>query len=145
VRSSCGSEQEEARFGGECPNYAACTHKGCYVAVRSAGSQCALLVSKTLRYRFCSSSVRPKRDVIPCIEEALACVGEGAVENGRTRARTQKPKCAKVEFQFFFGDRSDPRLYVETGKEERPLFHFFYNLSGTRLFHTKFPVLRFYL
>jgi hypothetical protein len=53
VLSSCGSEQKEARFWGEtAPNYAAMyPHKGCYVAVRSAGSQLCLVSRKSLRYR----------------------------------------------------------------------------------------------
>jgi hypothetical protein len=87
VLSSCGSEQKEARFGGECPNYAACTHKGCYVAVRSAGSHHSqvclqLAVQKSLRYHlFCSFfTTLTTRD--------LTDVGEGETDARET-------KCAK--------------------------------------------------
>jgi hypothetical protein len=38
VLSSCGSEQKEAAFLGESAPITPHVHKGCYVAVRSAGS-----------------------------------------------------------------------------------------------------------
>ena len=47
LSSCCGSERKEAAYLGESApiNYAACTHKECYVAVRIAGTavtaQCA--------------------------------------------------------------------------------------------------------